>query len=111
MAIPRKGSVRLQLFVEMTELQVANIEPFSTSALAAVPPQRRYPDRPPLMVKGVLVVVKIIRTKTFYNSAHNEICLTANEILLRKKKSDKSDEISLGEVAVVGLKMQYDIRA
>ena len=56
MAIPRKGSVRLQLFVEMTELQVANIEPFSTSALAAVPPQRRYPDRPPLMVKDTLLV-------------------------------------------------------
>ena len=42
-----------------TSLQVANIEPFSTSALAAVPPQRRYPDRPPLMVKGTLVVVAV----------------------------------------------------
>ena len=60
MAIPRKGSVRLQLFVEMTELQVANIELFSTSALAAVPPpQRRYPDRPPLMVKDTLLVVAV----------------------------------------------------
>ena len=58
-AIPRKGSVRLQLFVEMTELQVADIEPFSTSALAAVPPQRRYPDRPPLMVKDTLLVVAV----------------------------------------------------
>ena len=28
----------------------------------------------------------------------NEICLTANEILLRKVKSDKSDAISLREV-------------
>ncbi len=43
----------------MTELQVANIEPFSTSALAAVPPQRRYPDRPPLMVKDTLLVVAV----------------------------------------------------
>ena len=50
------------------------------------------------------------RTKTL-NGTRNEICLTANEILLRKKKSDKSDEISLGEVAVVSLKMQYDIMA
>ena len=31
-----------------------------------MPPQRRYPDRPPLMVKGVLVVVKIMRTKTLF---------------------------------------------
>ena len=52
-----------------------------------MPPQRRYPDRPPLMVKGVLVVAKTMRTKTFYNGTRNEICLTANEILLRKVKS------------------------
>ena len=50
------------------------------------------------MVKGVLVVAKPMRTKTFYNGTRNEICLTANEILLRKVKSDKSDEISLCEV-------------
>ena len=50
------------------------------------------------MVKGVLVVAKTMRTKTFYNGTRNEICLTANEILLRKVKSDKSDEISLREV-------------
>ena len=31
----------------------------------------------------------------------NEICLAANEILLRKVKSDKSDEISLREVVVI----------
>ena len=62
------------------------------------------------MVKDVLVVVKTMRTKTL-NGTSNEICMTANEILLRKKKSDKTDEISLGEVAVVSLKMQYDIRA
>ena len=42
------------------------IMPFSTSALWVIPPQRRYPDRPPLMVKGVLVVVKIMRTKTLF---------------------------------------------
>ena len=50
------------------------------------------------MVKGVLAVAKTMRTKTFYNGTRNEICLTANEILLRKVKSDKSDEISLCEV-------------
>ncbi len=32
-AIPRKGSARLQLFVVMNELQMADIEPFSASAL------------------------------------------------------------------------------
>ena len=53
-AIPRKGSARLQLFVAMIEVQLVDIEPFSTSALLVIPPQRRYPDRPPLMVKGVL---------------------------------------------------------
>ena len=52
------------------------------------------------MVKGVLVVAKTMRTKTFYNGTRNEICLTANEILLRKVKSDKSDAISLREVTV-----------
>ena len=63
------------------------------------------------MVKGVLVVAKTMRTKTFYNSARNEICLTANEILLRKMKSDKSDEISLREVAVVqSASMTLEIR-
>jgi len=36
------------------------------------------------MVKGALVVVRIMRTKTLYNDTRNEICLTANEILLRK---------------------------
>ena len=66
-----------------------------------MPPQRRYPDRPPLMVKGVLVVVKIMRKDTFYNSTRNEICLTANEILLCKMKSDKSDDISLREVVIL----------
>ena len=40
-----------------------------------------------------------MRTKTLYNDTRNEICLTANEILLRKVKSDKSDEILLREVA------------
>ena len=64
-----------------------------------IPPQHRYPDHPPLMVKGVLVVAKTIRTKTLYNDTCNKICLTSNEILLRKVKSDKSDEISLREVA------------
>ena len=64
-----------------------------------MPPQHRYPDHPPLMVKGVLVATKTMRTKTLYNDTRNEICLTANEILLRKVKSDKSDEISLREVA------------
>ena len=64
-----------------------------------IPPQHRYPDHPPLMVKGVLVATKTMRTKTLYNDTRNEICLTANEILLRKVKSDKSDEISLREVA------------
>ena len=34
--------------------------------VCVIPPQRRYPDRPPLMVKGVLVVVKIMRTKTLF---------------------------------------------
>ena len=52
------------------------------------------------MVKGVLVVAKTMRTKTFYNGTRNEICLTANEILLRKVKSDKPDAISLREVTV-----------
>ena len=52
------------------------------------------------MVKGVLVVAKTMRTKTFYNGTRNEICPAANEILLRKVKSDKSDEISLREVTV-----------
>ena len=52
------------------------------------------------MVMGVLVVAKTMRTKTFYNGTRNEICLTANEILLRKVKSDKSNEISLREVTV-----------
>ena len=70
------------------------------SALYGIPPQRRYPDRPPLMVKGVLVATKTMRTKTLYNDTRNEICLTANEILLRKVKSGKSDEISLREVTV-----------
>ena len=50
------------------------------------------------MVKGVLVVAKTMWTKTFYNGTRNEICPAANEILLRKVKSDKSDEISLREV-------------
>ena len=36
-----------------------------------VPPQRRYPDRPPRRVQ---------------KSTRNEICLAANEILLRKVK-------------------------
>ncbi len=58
-----------------------------------MPPQRRYPDRPPLMVKGGLVVARTMRTKTLYN-------VTLNEILFRKVKSDDSDEISLREVAV-----------
>ena len=31
----------------------------------------------------------------------NEICPAANEILLRKVKSDKADEISLREVVVI----------
>ena len=65
-----------------------------------IPPQHRYPDHPPLMVKGVLVATKTMRTKTLYNDTRNEICLTANEILLRKVKSDKSDEISLRKVVV-----------
>ena len=47
-----------------------------------IPPQHRYHDRPHRRV-----------------STRNEICLTANEVLLRKVKSDKSDEISLREVA------------
>ena len=64
-----------------------------------IPPQHRYPNHPPLMVKGVLVATKTMRTKTLYNDTRNEICLAANEILLRKVKSDKSDEISLREVA------------
>ena len=55
-AIPRKGSVRLQLFVAMIELQLADIKPFSTSALLVIPPQRRYRDHPPLMVKGVFFI-------------------------------------------------------
>ena len=46
-----------------------------------IPPQHRYPDHPPRRV-----------------STRNEICLTANEILIRKVKYDKSDEISLREV-------------
>ena len=37
------------------------IEPLSTSALWVIPPQHRYPDRPPLMVKGTLFVVTAIR--------------------------------------------------
>ena len=79
--------------------------------VCVIPPQRRYPDRPPLMVKGVLVVAKTMRTKTFYNGTRNEICLTANEILLRKMKSDKSDDISLREVAVVqSASMTLEIR-
>ena len=45
------------------------------------------------MVKGGLVVARTMRTKTLYN-------VTRNEILLRKMKSDDSDEISLREVAV-----------
>ena len=48
---------------------------------------------------------------TFYNSTRNEICLTANEILLCKMKSDKSDDISLREVAVVqSASMTLEIR-
>ena len=54
-AIPRKGSARLRLCAMMTN--IANIEPFSIQALYEIPPQRRYPDRPPLMVKGTLFVV------------------------------------------------------
>ncbi|HCY49906.1 MAG TPA: hypothetical protein DHU79_06575 [Clostridiales bacterium] len=41
-------------------------------AICVIPPQRRYPDRPPRRVQI---------------STRNEICLAANEILLRKVKS------------------------
>ncbi len=57
-AIPRKGSFRLRLCLMMTN--VAVIKSFSTSALGVIPPQRRYPDHPPLIVKGTLLVVTSI---------------------------------------------------
>ena len=59
--IPQKGSARLQLFVAMIEVQLVDIEPFSTSALWVIPPQHRYPDHPPLMVKDTLLVVVAIK--------------------------------------------------
>ena len=64
--IPRKGTACLLLFVAMIELQTVDIEPLATSPLGAIPPQRRFPDRPPLMVKDILVVVKAKRTKALY---------------------------------------------
>ena len=36
-----------------------NLLPFSIAEIYKIPPQRRYPDHPPLMVKGTLLVVWI----------------------------------------------------
>ena len=53
---------------------------FNVSTLGNVPHSAATPTAHPWRVQG---------------STRNEICLTANEILLRKMKSDKSDEIPL----------------
>ncbi len=68
-AIPRKGSARLKSLVTMTVLQSISIVCAYSSALWGNTPQRRYPDRPPLMVKGTLFVVKSKRTSSSLNKA------------------------------------------
>ena len=87
------------MLTSATRVKIARKRYSRLITVCEMPPQHRYPDHPPLMVKGVLVATKTMRTKTLYNDTRNEICLTANEILLRKVKSGKSDEISLREVA------------
>ena len=59
--IPRKGPIRLRLLEIMTKLAVTTHCRFRHH-YPKIPPQRRYPDRPPLMVKGTLLVVKSKRT-------------------------------------------------
>ena len=69
-AIPRKGTARLKSLVAMTVLQALNIVYVRIRQhFGVIPPQRRYPDRPPLMVKGTLFVVKSKRTSSSLNKA------------------------------------------
>ena len=65
-AIPRKGSAQHQLFVAVVSSVVTGLQ-FLNVITYKIPPQRHYPDRPPLMVKGALLVAKAIRylTKVF----------------------------------------------
>ena len=64
--IPRKGSARYQLFVAVVSRVVTGLQ-FLNVITYKIPPQRRFPDHPPLMVKGALLVAKAIRylTKVF----------------------------------------------
>ena len=76
-AIPRKGSSRLRLLGAMTHYgQLGNIAPKHSSTLKEYPHSAATPTAHPRRV-----------------DTRNEICLTANEILLRKVKSNKLDEI------------------
>ena len=46
--------------------------PFSSPPLVVIPPQRRYPDHPPLMVKDTLFVVKVERTISGFGKVLNK---------------------------------------
>ena len=111
-AIPRKGTARLKSLVATTVLQSISIVCAYSSALWGNTPTAPLPRPPTPHRQGRFSGSKDNADKdTFYNSARNEICLTANEILLCKMKSDKSDDISLREVAVVqSASMTLEIR-
>ena len=77
--IPRKGPIRLRLLEIMTKLAVTIHCRFRHHYLK-IPPQRRYPDHPPLMVNGTLLVVKNKRT----SNRKALFCLTIVVCLLRQ---------------------------
>ena len=63
-AIHRKGSANVVYCKCLNTGDRYHVIP--DGIICVVPPQRRYPDHPPLMVKGTLVAVKAKRTKALY---------------------------------------------
>ena len=63
-AIPRKGSANVVYCKGLNTGDRYHV--ISDGIICVMPPQRRYPDHPPLMVKGTLVAVKAKRTKALY---------------------------------------------
>ena len=82
--IPRKGSAHRNFYAN-NGVFFSDIMLFSACTLMKYSHSAATPTAHPRRVQ---------------KSTRNEICLTASEILLRKVKSDKSDEISLREVTV-----------
>ena len=81
-AIPRKGSCRLKLFVAMAKQARQSIAILNVT-IYKIPPQRRYPDRPPLMVKDVLCWYVVLCDGRKKNMIVQFICWTAKLLMIK----------------------------